>query len=123
MASSVDVGPGMTLAAPTRSRNCWSLSQRRRLTTSSRISAMCAAGPTRHRRRRGTRPASPELRVARAVGGAELGVARVHGRCASGGAQGLHDVLDGLGLVARQAEPKERLAVAALQGVDLVRAQ
>src|SRR5262252_4783165 len=45
MAISVEFGPGMRFVAPRRSTNCSSLSQRRRRTTSSRIIAMCAAGP------------------------------------------------------------------------------
>jgi hypothetical protein len=45
IAISVELGPGIRLVAPRRSRNFSSLSQRRRFTTSSRIIAMCAAGP------------------------------------------------------------------------------
>src|SRR5439155_14554649 len=45
MATSVDVGPGMTLLAPRRSRNSVSLSQPRRSTNSRRIMAMWEAGP------------------------------------------------------------------------------
>src|SRR5919106_6299770 len=45
MAISVELGPGIRLVAPTISRNSWSLSHPRRRTTSSRIIAMCAAGP------------------------------------------------------------------------------
>src|SRR5882724_6292409 len=45
IAISVVAGPGNKFVAPRRSTNCSSLSQRRRRTTSSRIMAMCAAGP------------------------------------------------------------------------------
>src|SRR6266581_3594581 len=45
IAISVEFGPGIRFVAPRRSTNCSSLSQRRRRTTSSRIMAMCAAGP------------------------------------------------------------------------------
>ena len=45
MASSVEFGPGMRLVAPLRSRNAWSPIHPRRVTTSSRIIATCAAGP------------------------------------------------------------------------------
>ncbi len=45
IASSVELGPGIMFDAATRSRNsCW-LTQPRRVTTSSCIIAMCAAGP------------------------------------------------------------------------------
>src|SRR2546428_282663 len=47
IAISVEFGPGIRFVAPRRSTNCSSLSQRRRRTTSSRIVAMCAAGPQR----------------------------------------------------------------------------
>src|SRR5579871_594452 len=45
MASSVELGPGIRLAAPRRSRNSCSDSHWRRRTTSWRMSAMWAAGP------------------------------------------------------------------------------
>src|SRR5258706_6941702 len=45
IASSVEFGPGMKLTADTMSRKCWRSSQRRRVTTSSSMSAICAAGP------------------------------------------------------------------------------
>src|SRR5829696_4735616 len=45
MASSVELGPGSRLVAPTRSRNCCSETQRRRPTTSVCMRAMWAAGP------------------------------------------------------------------------------
>src|SRR5512138_3632195 len=45
MAISVELGPGMRLVAPTRSRNSCSPSHLRRWTTSWCIKAMCAAGP------------------------------------------------------------------------------
>jgi len=45
MASSVEFGPGIRFVAPIRSTNLWSLIQPRRRTSSSRIIAVCAAGP------------------------------------------------------------------------------
>ena len=45
IAISVELGPGMRLTAPRRSKKRSSVSHRRRRTTSSRIIAMCAAGP------------------------------------------------------------------------------
>jgi hypothetical protein len=42
---SVEFGPGIRLVAPTKSKKCWRLSQPRRVTTSSSIMPMCAAGP------------------------------------------------------------------------------
>src|SRR5262249_26885465 len=45
MAISVELGPGMRLAAPRRSRNSCGVSHRRRRTNSSSIMAMCTAGP------------------------------------------------------------------------------
>ena len=45
MANSVEVGPGMRLAAPSKSRNSCSLTHWRRFTTSACMMAMCAAGP------------------------------------------------------------------------------
>src|SRR6266704_2241047 len=45
IAISVEVVPGIRFVAPSRSTNCSALSQRRRRTTSSRLMAMCAAGP------------------------------------------------------------------------------
>src|SRR3990172_1796009 len=45
MAISVELGPGIRLVAPTRSRKCSRLIQRRLTTTSSSIMAMWAAGP------------------------------------------------------------------------------
>src|SRR5579883_608892 len=45
MASSVELGPGMRLAPPSKSRNSCSLTHLRRWTTSWRIMAMWAAGP------------------------------------------------------------------------------
>jgi hypothetical protein len=45
MASSVEFGPGMRLVAPLRSKNSWSPIHPRRVTTSWRIIATCAAGP------------------------------------------------------------------------------
>src|ERR1700687_4928520 len=45
MLISVELGPGMRFAAPSRSRNLSRVSQPRRRTTSSSIIAMCAAGP------------------------------------------------------------------------------
>src|SRR3990172_6003579 len=45
IASSVELGPGIRLVAPTRSRNCESLSHLRRFTTSSCMMARWAAGP------------------------------------------------------------------------------
>src|SRR6266498_1011041 len=45
MATSVEFGPGMRFVAPRRSRNCSRESHRRRCTTSSSMTAMCAAGP------------------------------------------------------------------------------
>src|SRR5262249_61266190 len=41
----VELGPGIRFVGPRRSTTCSSLSQRRRRTPSSRIMAMCAAGP------------------------------------------------------------------------------
>src|SRR6266511_4438687 len=45
MAISVEFGPGIRFVPPTRSRNSCSLTHPRRRTTSSRIMAICAAGP------------------------------------------------------------------------------
>src|SRR5712691_877538 len=45
MAISVELGPGMRFVAPRRSRNSASVSHRRRVTTSSFIMAIWAAGP------------------------------------------------------------------------------
>src|SRR5713101_468651 len=84
MAISVELGPGMRLAAPKRSRNCSRVSHCRRRTVSSSIIAMCAAGPpnavkpsrrnssatSRSRARSGT-PAQP--RVERELTGAREG--------------------------------------------------
>src|SRR5579863_2642786 len=65
IASSVEVGPGIRLAAPRRSRNCWSSSQPRRRTTSSRITAICAAGPPK--------AVAPSLRKSAARSSKEVG--------------------------------------------------
>src|SRR5215469_4453995 len=45
MASSVELGPGMMLASPNRSRKRSSLTHLRLVTSSRRIIAICAAGP------------------------------------------------------------------------------
>src|ERR1700687_170379 len=45
MANSLELGPGMRLLAPSRSRNLSRESHCRRRTSSSSIMAMCAAGP------------------------------------------------------------------------------
>ena len=45
IAISVEFGPGIILVAPSRSRNSSSVNHFRRLTTSSCMMAMCAAGP------------------------------------------------------------------------------
>src|SRR5215472_4337082 len=45
MASSVELGPGMILARPNRSRKRSSLTHLRLVTSSRRIIAICAAGP------------------------------------------------------------------------------
>src|SRR5438034_8275811 len=68
MATSVEFGPGMTLAALIRSRNCSRVSQPRRSTISSCIRAMCAAGPPkdvrpRRRKRRASSRSLTECRV------------------------------------------------------------
>ncbi len=57
-ASSLELGPGMTLVAATRSRKSWSSIQPRRRTSVSRKSPLCAAGPPKAvspRRRKTTR--------------------------------------------------------------------
>src|SRR5579863_9405030 len=74
MAVSVEVGPGIRLAAPSMSRNCCRSTQRRLWTTSVSNSAMCAAGPpkpiTPSLRKR---PASSRSRVARESFGGKAG--------------------------------------------------
>ena len=68
MASSVEFGPGIRLVAPIRSTNRSSVTQPRAATSSSRIIAVCAAGPpnaTRPSRRNTGRPlAGPSEQVA-----------------------------------------------------------
>src|SRR6266508_154439 len=45
IAISVELGPGIKLVAPSKSRNSWSVNHLRRTTTSSCMIAICAAGP------------------------------------------------------------------------------
>src|SRR5665647_1980341 len=61
IASSVELGPGIRFVAPTRSRNSERDTQPRRVTTSSSIIAIWAAGPPKAvvPRRRNTRATSP----------------------------------------------------------------
>ena len=70
MAISVELGPGIRLVAPTKSRNRSLVIQPRRLTTSSSIKAIWAAGPPK--------PIIPILRNKRAscerLGGDEVSI-------------------------------------------------
>ena len=68
MAISVELGPGIRLVAPNRSRKRWRVSQPRRATTSSSIMAMWAAGPPKPRIPSFRKTRANSLRRTRALG-------------------------------------------------------
>src|SRR5450755_3662223 len=75
MTTSVEVGPGIRLAAPSRSMKSSRPIQRRRLTTSSSIMAMCAAGPPNAMRLRRVNTRATSARRECRLDGIEVGVA------------------------------------------------
>src|ERR1700678_102620 len=67
IASSVELGPGIRLAAPSRSRNLSDESHRRRRTISFSMIAMCAAGPPKAVKPSRRKSAASSARLARGL--------------------------------------------------------
>src|SRR5450755_4012291 len=80
MAISVEFGPGMKLVLASRSKKSFDVSQCRRVTTSSCILAMCAAGPpntvepNREKRRATSRSAAAEVAAEATFGSRVIGI-------------------------------------------------